>query len=117
MGCLLGRDGRWLESEEDKVGGLVRDLFVADVMDMADRRTEVHVVSPYHEETMREWVRQALAGTKNSSVAAPYGVAYRRIKSVRDTRLGREVLGEVVAGLRGGYIPDRWRYMRVVLMP
>ena len=39
------------------------------------------------------------------------------IKAIRDTRLGSELLGEVVAALRGGYIPDRWRDMRVVLIP
>ena len=27
MGRLRGTDGEWLESEEDKVDGLVRDLF------------------------------------------------------------------------------------------
>ena len=39
------------------------------------------------------------------------------IKVVRDTKLGIEVLGEVVAALRGGYIPDMWREMMVVLIP
>ena len=54
-----------------------------------------------------EWVRRALSGTKNNSAAGPDGVGYRMIKAVRDTKLGIEVLGEVVAALRGGYIPDR----------
>ena len=27
MGRLRGADGKWLESEGDKVGGLVKDLF------------------------------------------------------------------------------------------
>ena len=39
------------------------------------------------------------------------------IKAVRDTRLGTEVGGEVVAALRGAYIPGIWRDMRVVLIP
>ena len=47
----------------------------------------------------------------------PDGVGYRLIKAVRDTRLGREVLGERVAGLQGEYIPNRWRDMWVVLIP
>ena len=64
-----------------------------------------------------EWVRDALSGTKNNSVAGPDGVGYRLIKAIRDTRLGNELLGEVVSALRGGYIPDRWRDMRVVLIP
>ena len=53
----------------------------------------------------------------NNSAAGPDWVRYRLIKAVRDTSLGREVIGEIVAALRGGYIPDRWRNMRVVLIP
>ena len=63
------------------------------------------------------WVRDALSGTKNNSAAGPDGIGYRLIKAVRDTRLGNELLGEIVAALSGGYIPDRWRDMRVVLIP
>ena len=66
---------------------------------------------------MLKWVRDALSGTKNNSAAGPDGVGYRLIKSIRDTRLGSELLGEVVSALRGGYILDRWRDMRVVLIP
>ena len=72
---------------------------------------------PYSTDEVMEWVRGALSGTKNNSAAGPDGVGYRLIKAVRDTRLGNELLGEVVAALRGGYIPDRWRDMRVVLIP
>ena len=115
-GRLKVTDRRWLESEGDKVGGLVWDLFGGGMRDMADRGTEVHVVSPYGEEIVMEWVHQALAGTKNNSVVIPDGVGYGLIGAVRGTRLGREVLGEVVAGLWGGYMPDRWRDMRVVLI-
>ena len=58
-----------------------------------------------------------MSGTKNNSAAGPDGIRNRLLKAVWDTRLGNEVLGEVVAALRGGYIPDRWRDMRVVLIP
>ena len=64
-----------------------------------------------------EWVHGALSGTRNNSAAGPDGVGYRLIKAVPDTRLSNELLGEVVAALRGGYIPDRWRDMWVVLIP
>ena len=64
-----------------------------------------------------EWVRGALSGTKNNSAAGPDGGGYRLIKAVRDTRLGNELLAEIVAALRGDYIPDRWRDMRMVLIP
>ena len=116
MGRLRGKDGKWLESERDKVDGLVRDLF-------GEEAPRVSVVvgegeeCPYSEDEVMEWVCGALSGTKNNSAAGPNGVGYRMIKAVRDTKLGIEVLGEVVAALRGGYIPDRWREMRVVLIP
>ena len=76
----------------------------------------MHVVAPYGKEIVMGWVHQALAGTKNNSAVILDGVGYRLIGAVRDTRLGREVVGEVVARLWGGYMPDRWRDMRVVLI-
>lgn len=85
--------------------------------DMTDRGTEMHVVSLYNEETVMGWVHRALAGTKNNFAAGLDGVGYWLIKAVRDIQLGQELLGEVVAGLRGGYIPSRWRDKRVVLIP
>ena len=72
---------------------------------------------PYSEDEVMDWVRSALSETKNNSVAGLDGIGDRLIKAVWDTRLRIEVLGEVVAALRGGYIPDRWRDMRVVLIP
>ena len=116
MARLRGTDGRWLESEGDKVDGLMRDLFGEE----AARDTvivEGGGECPYSRDQVMEWVRVALSGTKNNSAAGPDGVGYRLIKAVQDTRLGSEVMEEVVAALRGGYIPDRWRDMRVVLIP
>ena len=116
MGRLHVADGTWLESERHKVEGLVKDLF-------GEETTQATVVTggggecTYSEDKVMEWVRSALSGTKNNSAAGPDGVGYRLIKAVRDTRLGTEVLGEVVAALRGGYILDRWRNVRVVLIP
>ena len=116
MDRLRGSQGNWLESERDKVEWLVRNLFGGET-------AQVSVVvgggeeCPYSEEEVMEWVRNALSGMKNNSAAGPDGVGYRMIKAVHDTKLGIEVLGEVVAALRGGYIPDRWREMRVVLIP
>ena len=66
---------------------------------------------------LKERVRDALSGTNNNSGASPDGVGYRLIKAIRDTRLGNELLGQGVSVLRGGYIPSRWRDMRVVLIP
>ena len=116
MGRLWGVDGAWLESEGDKVDELVRDLFweeaAQDAMDMGDGGE-----CPYGTDEVMEWVRDALSVTKNNSGAGPDGVGHRLIKVIRDTRLGNELLGEGVSALRGGYIPDRWRDMRVVLIP
>ena len=116
MGKLRGTDGAWLESEGDRVDGLVRDLFGEEVAE------DTVIVEgggecPYSGYEVMEWVQAAISGTKNNSAACPDGVGYRLIKAVRDTRLGGEVLGGIVAALRGGYIPDRWRDMRVVLIP
>ena len=116
MGRLRGADGAWLESEGEKVNGLVRDLFEEEAaqaaMDIGDGEE-----CPYGTDEVMKWVCDAVSGTKNNSAAGPDGVGYRLIKAIRDTRLGSELLGEVVSVLRGVYIPDRWRYMGVVLIP
>ena len=116
MEFLRGADGAWLESEGEKVDGLVKDLCgeeaAQEAMGMGDGGE-----CPYGTDKVMEWVCDALSGTKNNSPASPDGVGYRLIKAIRDTRLGSELLGEVVSALRGGYIPDRWRDMRVVLIP
>ena len=96
--------------------GLVRDLFGEEAAQNAIGMGE-YVECPYGTDEVMEWVRSALSGTKNYSGAGPDGVGYRLIKAIRDTRLGYELLGEVVTALRGGYIPNRWREMRVVLIP
>ena len=83
--------GRWayLESEGEKVYGVVRVLFgeetAQDAMDMGDGGE-----CPYGIEEVMEWVRDALSGTKNNSAAGPDGVGYKLIKAIRDTRLGCE---------------------------
>ena len=53
MDRLRGADGRWLESEEDKVDGLVSDLFGGDVSGAAGDACE-RVECPYtRDEVMR----------------------------------------------------------------
>ena len=47
----------------------------------------------------------------------PDGIGYRLMKMVRDTRLGRELVDEVVDGLKTGEVPKAWRDMQVVLIP
>ena len=107
LGQLRGADGAWLESEGDKVDGLVRDLF-------GEEAAQVTIgVSgdgecPYSENEVMGWVCGTLSGTKNNSAAGSDEVGYRLIKAVQGRRLGAEVLGEVVAAPRGDYIPDGW---------
>ena len=116
MGRLRGVDGTWLGSQEDKVGGLVRDLFGKEEAQVATN-AEGGGECPYSEEEVMGWVRDAMSGMKNNSPAGPDEVEYNLIKALRDTRERAEVLREVVAALRGGHIPDRWQHMRVVLIP
>ena len=72
---------------------------------------------PYSRIEVRRWVLAALGRTKNGSAPGPDGISYRLIKAVRDTRLGRELVDEVVDCLVHGVIPSAWREMRVVLIP
>ena len=81
MGRLRGGDGKWLESERDKVDGLVTDLFGKEAV-------QAFVVvgegeeCPYSEDKVMEWVHSALSGTKNNSAAGSDGVRYRLIEAV-----------------------------------
>ena len=62
-------------------------------------------------------MRQAWIRTKNSSVPEPDGVSYRLIKAVKDTVLGEELINEGAIQLLEGNILDKWKAMRVVLIP
>ena len=61
--------------------------------------------------------QHALGRTRNWSAPGPDGISYRLIKAVRNTRLGQELVGEVVDNLMSGIIPPAWREMRVVFIP
>ena len=111
MGRLWGTHGRSLETESDKVDGLVSDLFGQDAAGDTGHTSEL-MECPFDEEVLLGWVWDALSGTRNNSAASPDGIGYRLLKTVRNTRLGTKVLEEVVATLRDGYIPDRWRDMQ-----
>ena len=66
---------------------------------------------------MEEKIRRALIGTKNSSAPGPDGISYRLIKAIKDSPLGEEVVNEVALQLLVGTIPDKWKEMRVLLIP
>ena len=66
---------------------------------------------------MRGWVLATLGRTKNGSAPGPDGISYRLIKVVKDRRLGRELVDEIVDNLVRVVIPPTWRKMRVVFIP
>ena len=71
---------------------------------------------PYSREKVRQWVLRALGRTKNWSAPGLDGIRYQLIKAVQDTRLGKELVDEVVDNLVAGGIPPAWREMRVVFI-
>ena len=72
---------------------------------------------PLSREEIESAVIHALGRTKNGSAPGPDGIGYRLIKPVRDTRLGWELIEEIVDNLAQGVIPPAWREMRVVFIP
>lgn len=94
---------------------LISDLFGKDTGEAA-RNTCRRVECPYDKKVVMGWVQDTLSGTNNNSAAGANGVVYKLTKVIGDTKLGTEVLWGIVAALRGGYMPDKWRDMRVVLI-
>ena len=117
MRRLRGSNGVWLDGDGEKVGGLVRDVFGLPAVDPAPWIGEgLGVDFPYSRVDVRRWVLAALGRTKNGSAPRPDGISYRLIKAVRDSRLGWELVDEVVDCLVCGVIPSAWREMRVVFI-
>ena len=118
MGRLRSSNGVWLGDDGAKVGGLVHDVFGESAGEPVPWVGEgLREAFPYSWEEVRVWVLRVLGRTKNGSAPGPDGISYRLIKAVRDTRLGRELVGEVVDNLISGVIPVAWRKMRVVFIP
>ena len=121
MRRLRTKEGKELILEQEKMQGLVRDLFGWD----EDRQPTTNIqcdervngIGDNEKETMIEQVRKALSGTSNSSAPGPDGINYKLLKAIKDTRLGKEVLKEVTTNLIRGRIPSRWKEMRVALIP
>ena len=59
----------------------------------------------------------ALMRTKNGSAPGLDGVGYRLIKAVCKTRLGTELIDDVVGCPMEGRLPPEWPEMRGVLIP
>ena len=60
---------------------------------------------------------KAIQGTSNKSAAGPNGIGYRMIKLVLRTRLGRELVALIMYHLQKGLIPERWKKMKMVMIP
>ena len=81
MGRVWGADGEWVESESDRVNGLVAALFGSDAtVDAGNPRGPVEC--PYDGEEVMGWICDALSETKNNSAAGPDGVGYKLTKAV-----------------------------------
>ena len=98
--------------------GLVRDVFGLPATDPVPLvEGGLGVEFPYSRREVRGWVLSALRRTKNGSAPGPDGISYQLIKAVWNTKLGRELVDEVVDNLVCGVIPPVWREMRVVFIP
>ena len=106
----------WVEGDEGKVRCLVSEVFGVQ-SDGARDKPRVWDQCPMSSEELEGSVRRALGKTKNGSAPGPDGISYRLIKAVKDTRLRRELIEEVVDNLRRGVIAAAWRQMRVVFIP
>ena len=119
MEKLKDARGRWLDADVEKVHCLVSEVFGRS--GGGGDGDEVGGVDyggcPLSGDEIESAVRRALAKTKNASAPGPNGVGYRLIKAVRDTRLGGELIEEIVDNLARGVIPPAWREMRVVFIP
>ena len=116
IGRLKGSNGVWVDSDEEKVGCLVSEVFG---LQSGGARIGPRTWDrcPMSREELQCSVRRALGRTKNGSAPGPDGIGYRLIKAVKDTRLGRELMDEVVDNLWRGVFPEAWRQMRVVFIP
>ena len=106
MGRLKGANGVWMISDEEKV-----ECQVSEVFGLPSERARVEPriweQFPVSREELECSVQRALGRTKNGSAPGPDGVGYRLIKAVKDTRLWRELIDEVVDNLWRGLFRRR----------
>ena len=105
MRGLKTKQGKEILSEQEKVEGLVNDLFGWDPTREAITRQgdeEQRELGENKSEEKLKQVGSALSRTSNSSAPGPYGINYKLIKAIRDTLLDREVQEKVatVSGAR-----------------
>ena len=106
-----------METDEQKADGLVRDLFGWNEESERKGPQESAEYGQDEIQDMEERVRRTLMGTQNSSALGTDGISYRLVKAIKDTPLGEELVNEVAVQFLEGTIPDKWKEMRVVLIP
>lgn len=119
-GSLVSEEGEVVE-EDDHEGK--RKAFLKDNVLMRDPQEKPEPVrtrrSPPKQET-RAAVRRTQAKTRNSPVPGPDRITCRRLKVLKDTRLGKAVLGDVgqMAGVENRYYCEEdWRGLVMLMIP
>lgn len=87
--------GGWWDTHKVKVYRVVVD-FVGEAEAEAEVIVRCQTVCKAEIEEVMGWVRKALPGTMNNSPASPEDVGFSLLKTVKDTKLGSEVLTELV---------------------
>ena len=117
MGVLKDAGGTLLGSNQEKVDGFVRDIFGEEEDGEGPEWEKAYPEWPLQEGTLQGMVLKAIQGTSNKSAAGPDGIGYHLIKLVLGTRLGRELVELIVDRLRKGIIPEKWKVMKMVMIP
>ena len=117
MGVLRDAAGTQLASSQEMVDGFMRDIFGKEEGGVKPNWEKEYPEWPLRAGTLEDMVLSAIRGTSNKSAAGPNGIGYRLIKLVLGTRLGRELVTLIVDQLQKGLIPERWKEMKMVMIP
>jgi len=118
MKKLIDVGGVELETDEEKVGGLVKDYFGwrEDRRSVEERNVEEQEEGEEEEgefaNRQGQIEKELLSGTSNASAPGPG----RLIKTVMGTKLRKEIVREVGRNLLKGIIPKKWQNSKVVMM-
>jgi len=117
-GTLKDGAGNQYESREEKLQAFTAHNLI---IDPAEERTAVRQQQrrkPSEEAMTR--IRHALKKTRNNSAPGPDGISWKLLKILKDTGVGRAVIEDAgqVAERRGTTrMPERWRAMKMVMIP
>src|SRR6266576_4187650 len=117
MKRLYNKEGKELVLDEEKVEGLVGDIFGQEDREEVYHDNEGGRGGTSGNERMEDLIRTALRGTSNKSAAGPDRIGYRLIKAVIPTKLGDELIRDIADVLREGRIPAESKKMDVVMIP